>query len=118
MRTTDPAPTVRQTVNTADFFFDAARSTAIAANSERQAIVTVPKGSPVPETLGKMHRYRQAANYLYLAQIYLLESLRSRQRLKAHNDIRHYSEDTQASKPDGFLPRANGQLRASYFSNS
>jgi hypothetical protein len=60
-------------------------------------------------TPGKMHRCQQAANYLFLAQIYLLESLRSRQRVKAHNDTWQYAEHTQSRKSDGFLPRAHGQ---------
>jgi hypothetical protein len=92
MPTTDPAPTVRQTVTSSDPLFDAASSTAIATNRDRQAIVAVPEASLMLGTPGKMHRCQQAANYLFLAQIYLLESLRSRQRVKAHNDTWQYAE--------------------------
>jgi hypothetical protein len=84
MLATDSAPTGRQTVTTADYL----------------AIATVSEGSP-------------AANYLYLGRIYLLETLRSRQLLKAHDDNRQNSEDMQFSEPDGFLPRAKAEPRAS-----
>jgi xylulose-5-phosphate/fructose-6-phosphate phosphoketolase len=57
----------------ADFTFDAALSTAIAASGEPQP-VTVPPGPLSPEMLDRMNRYWMAANYLCVGQIYLAEN--------------------------------------------
>jgi xylulose-5-phosphate/fructose-6-phosphate phosphoketolase len=56
------------------FLFDAALSTAIAAEGKRQAIELVPKGPLAPDLLDKMIRYWHAANYLCVGQIYLFEN--------------------------------------------
>jgi xylulose-5-phosphate/fructose-6-phosphate phosphoketolase len=65
------------------FVFDAALSTAIAANGEPQAKVTVPEGPLTAEMLDKMDRYWHAANYLCVGQIYLFENPLLREPLNA-----------------------------------
>jgi hypothetical protein len=65
------------------FVFDAALSTAVAANGHRPATALEPKGPLTPEMLDKMNRYWRAANYLCIGQIYLFENPLLREPLKA-----------------------------------
>ncbi|MGA9688785.1 MAG: hypothetical protein WBQ81_18645, partial [Candidatus Sulfotelmatobacter sp.] len=53
-----------QTPKTSKFRFDAALSTAVAANGKRPSKAPQPDGPLTPEMLGKMNRYWRAANYL------------------------------------------------------
>ena len=66
-----------------EFVFDAALSTAVAANGHRPAKAPQPDGPLLPEMLGKMNRYWRAANYLCIGQIYLFENPLLREPLKA-----------------------------------
>ena len=59
-----------QVVTATKFVFDAALSTAVAANGQPQATVAVPEGPLTPDMLDKMNRYWHAANYLCIGQIY------------------------------------------------
>ena len=72
-----------QSAKPAKFVFDAALSTAIAANGHRPAKAPEPKGPLTPEMLDKMNRYWRAANYLCIGQIYLFENPLLREPLKA-----------------------------------
>ncbi|MGD1082701.1 MAG: hypothetical protein ABR881_30675, partial [Candidatus Sulfotelmatobacter sp.] len=65
------------------FVFDAALSTAVAANDQRQTTIPNPKGPLTPDMLDKMNRYWHAANYLCIGQIYLFENPLLREPLKA-----------------------------------
>ena len=65
------------------FIFDAALSTAVAANGQRPTKAPQPKGPLTPDMLDKMHRYWRAANYLCIGQIYLFENPLLREPLKA-----------------------------------
>ncbi len=67
----------------AEFIFDMALSTAVAANGQHEAEATVPKGPLTPEMLDRMNRYWRAANYLCIGQIYLFENPLLREPLKA-----------------------------------
>ena len=53
------------------FIFDAALSTAVAANGQRPTKAPQPDGPLTPDMLDKMNRYWRAANYLCIGQIYL-----------------------------------------------
>ena len=65
------------------FVFDAALSTAVAANDQPQKKVSKPTGPLTPDMLDKMNRYWRAANYLCIGQIYLFENPLLREPLKA-----------------------------------
>jgi hypothetical protein len=65
------------------FVFDAALSTAVAANGQPQKEVSNPTGPLTPDMLDKMNRYWRAANYLCIGQIYLFENPLLREPLKA-----------------------------------
>jgi hypothetical protein len=52
------------------FIFDAALSTAVAADGQRPTKAPQPDGPLMPEMLRKMNRYWRAANYLCIGQIY------------------------------------------------
>src|ERR1035438_9176159 len=65
------------------FVFDAALSTAVAANDQPQKEVSNPTGPLTPDMLDKMNRYWRAANYLCIGQIYLFENPLLREPLKA-----------------------------------
>src|SRR6202167_2119235 len=65
------------------FIFDAALSTAVAANGQRPTKAPQPDGPLSPEMLDKMNRYWRAANYLCIGQIYLFENPLLREPLKA-----------------------------------
>jgi xylulose-5-phosphate/fructose-6-phosphate phosphoketolase len=67
----------------AQFIFDPALSTAIAANGHRETKAAVPKGPLSPNLLDKMNRYWRAANYLCIGQIYLFENPLLREPLTA-----------------------------------
>ena len=67
----------------AKFIFDAALSTAIAANGHGETKAAVPKGPLTPDLLDKMNRYWRAANYLCIGQIYLFENPLLREPLRA-----------------------------------
>src|SRR6202167_5063485 len=56
------------------FIFDAALSTAVAANGQRPTKAPQPDGPLTPEMLGKMNRYWRAAKYLCIGQLYLFEN--------------------------------------------
>jgi hypothetical protein len=66
----------------AKFIFDAALSTAIAANGKREIKAPVPEGPLTPQMLDKMNRYWRAANYLCIGQIYMFENPLLREPLK------------------------------------
>ena len=65
------------------FVFDAALSTAVAANGQRQTKVPKSEGPLTPNMLDKINRYWRAANYLCIGQIYLFENPLLREPLKA-----------------------------------
>ncbi|MFZ0939908.1 MAG: hypothetical protein WAN63_10790, partial [Candidatus Sulfotelmatobacter sp.] len=65
------------------FIFDAALSTAVAANGQLVDKSPKAKGSLTPEMVDKMNRYWRAANYLCIGQIYLFENPLLRKPLKA-----------------------------------
>ena len=65
------------------FIFDAALSTAVAANGRRPTKAPQPDGPLSPEMLDKMNRYWRAANYLCIGQIYLFENPLLREPLRA-----------------------------------
>ena len=65
------------------FIFDAALSTAVAANGQHAAKTPKLKVPLSPEMLDKMNRYWRAANYLCIGQIYLFENPLLREPLKA-----------------------------------
>ena len=65
------------------FIFDAALSTAVAANGRRPTKTPQPDGPLTPEMLDKMNSYWRAANYLCIGQIYLFENPLLREPLKA-----------------------------------
>ncbi|MGB8060281.1 MAG: hypothetical protein WCF26_00105 [Candidatus Sulfotelmatobacter sp.] len=65
------------------FIFDAALSTAVAANGQRPTKAPQPDGPLTPDVLDKMNRYWRAANYLCIGQIYLFENPLLREPLKA-----------------------------------
>jgi len=67
------------------FVFDAALSTAIAANGQCQTRVPNPQGPLTRDMLDKMHRYWYAANYLCVGQIYLLDNPLLREPLRKEN---------------------------------
>ena len=68
------------------FVFDAALSTAVAANGQRQTKVPKSEGPLTPNMLDKINRYWRAANYLCIGQIYLFENPLLREPLKADTD--------------------------------
>ena len=68
------------------FVFDAALSTAVAANDQHQKEVSNPTGPLTPDMLDKMNRYWRAANYLCIGQIYLFENSLLREPLKSGTD--------------------------------
>ena len=72
-----------RTPKRSNFIFDAALSTAVAANGRRPTKAPQPDGPLTPEMLGKMNRYWRAANYLCIGQIYLFENPLLREPLKA-----------------------------------
>src|ERR1700728_2951591 len=72
-----------RTPKPSNFTFDAALSTAVAANGRRPTRTPRPDGPLTPEMLGKMNRYWRAANYLCIGQIYLFENPLLREPLKA-----------------------------------
>src|ERR1017187_2214633 len=72
-----------QASSSSKFIFDAALSTAIAADGKLEAREPVPNGPLSPEMLNKMNRYWRAANYLCIGQIYLFENPLLRSSLKA-----------------------------------
>ncbi|MFY9909282.1 MAG: hypothetical protein WCF22_16785 [Candidatus Sulfotelmatobacter sp.] len=72
-----------RTPETSKFIFEAALSTAVAANGKRPTKAPQPDGPLTPEMLGKMDRYWRAANYLCIGQIYLFENPLLREPLKA-----------------------------------
>jgi xylulose-5-phosphate/fructose-6-phosphate phosphoketolase len=84
MRTIDSASS-HPTTEGATFLFDAALSTAIAANGKRQKQEPTPKGPLTPDMLDKMNRYWRAANYLCVGQIYLFENPLLREPLEAEH---------------------------------
>ena len=51
---------LQQADNTTKFIFDAALSTAVAANGQRPTKASQPDGPLTPEMLGKMNRYWRA----------------------------------------------------------
>ncbi len=67
------------------FQFDAALSTAIAADGAKSTPQTIPKGPLAPELLEKVDRYWRAANYLCVGQIYLFENPLLRKPLEARH---------------------------------
>ena len=64
------------------FEFDAALSSAVERKRSAPAKQTQTKGPLSSETLDKMHRYWQAANYLTVGQIYLFQNPLLREPLK------------------------------------
>ena len=84
MRTIDPV-SPNESAQEATFLFDAALSTAVAADGERQRQEPIPKGPLMPDMLDKMNRYWRAANYLCVGQIYLFENPLLREPLKAEH---------------------------------
>ena len=72
-----------RTPERSEFIFDAALSTAVAANGQRPTKAPQPDGPLTPDVLGKMNRYWRAANYLCIGQIYLFENPLLREPLKA-----------------------------------
>jgi xylulose-5-phosphate/fructose-6-phosphate phosphoketolase len=65
------------------FIFDAALSTAVAANGHWPTRAPQADGPLSPEKLSKMNRYWRAANYLCIGQIYLFENPLLREPLQA-----------------------------------
>ena len=67
----------------ADFIFDIALSSTVAANGRHEAAAPVPDGPLTPQMLDRMNRYWRAANYLCIGQIYLFENPLLREPLRA-----------------------------------
>ena len=56
------------------FIFDAALSSAVAADAHHEAAALVPDGPLTSHMLDRINRYWRAANYLCIGQIYLFQS--------------------------------------------
>ena len=79
-------PHLNQSIKPMKFIFDAALSTAVAANGQHADKSPKAKGPLMPEMLDKMNRYWRAANYLCIGQIYLFENPLLREPLQGRTD--------------------------------